>query len=373
MTWWSEFRDWFGAPWCLLLMLLVPLIWWRWWRQAGRASVRFSSLALLRGSRGSLRVRLRFLVPLLRSLVVVLLAVCLARPQAEDEQARVFSEGIAIQLLVDRSGSMRAMDFRIAGKPVDRLAAVKRVVREFVEGDGRELRGRGDDLIGMIVFAGFADSRCPLTLDHAYLLETLQQTEIVDVRREGREEDGTAIGEAIALAVEKFRDLDERQSRMEAARIKSRIMVLLTDGENNRGDISPERAAEMAAAFGIKIYTIGAGTKGMAPMPMIDLFGREQLIAQPVSIDEDALKEIAASTGGRYFRATDTDSLKEIYSQIDQLERVKLEEKRYAARRDLATAPVSLGKWRLPSLLLMALGLLVLEVLLANTVFRRVP
>lgn len=373
MTWWSDIRELFGAPWFLLLLLLLPAIWWRWWRRGSQASVRFSSLALLRGSRGSLRTRLRFLVPLLRSFVVVLLAVSLARPQAEDEQARIFSEGIAIQLLVDRSGSMMAMDFSISGKRVNRLDAVKRVVREFVEGDKDELRGRDDDLVGMIVFAGFADSRCPLTLDHAYLLDTLQQTEIVDARREGREEDGTAIGDAIALAVEKLRDLERRQSRMEAARIKSKIMVLLTDGENNRGEISPQQAAEMAAAFGIKIYTIGAGTKGMAPFPTVDMFGRERLVAQPVNIDEDTLKEIARTTGGQYFRATDTDSLKQIYTQIDQLERVKVEEKRYAARRDLATAPITLGKLRLPSLLLTAFGLLGLEVLLANTVFRRVP
>jgi len=369
----SGLWDAFGAPWFLLLLGLVPLIGWRWWTRSRHATIRFSSIAVLRRQGVGLRTRLRVLVPVLRSATVVLLVLCLARPQKDDEQARVFSEGIAVQLLVDRSGSMQARDFRIDGEPVDRLAAVKRVVHDFVVGDKDELKGRGDDLIGLIVFAGFADGRCPLTLDHGHLMETLNRTEIVDLRREGREEDGTAMGEAIALGVESLRDLDRRRNVMEARKIKSKIMVLLTDGMNNRGDISPDQAAEMAAALGMKIYTIGAGTKGTAPMPAVDPFGRTVLMPVQVDIDEDTLRKVAQTTGGQYFRATDTESLKQIYAQIDKLERTQVEEKRFRQRRELATASWSLGPVPLPSPLLAAFVLLGLEVLLANTVFRKVP
>jgi Ca-activated chloride channel family protein len=362
----------FEAPLFLVLAGLVPLVWWRWLRRSRHAALRFSSVAPVRRLGGTVRTRLRHSVPVMRSLAILLLAICLARPQAHDEQTRIFSEGIAIQLLVDRSGSMQAMDFTVNGEPVDRLTAVKGVVQDFVRGDDR-LEGRGDDLIGMIVFAGFADSRCPLTLDHAYLLDTLDETEIVDAQTEGRDEDGTAIGEAMALGVEKLRDMERRRSRLDADPVKGKIMVLLTDGENNRGDIAPRKAAQIAAAYDIRIYTIGAGTKGMAPVPALDFLGRRILRQVPVNIDEETLRDIASITGGQYFRATDTNSLREIYAEIDKLERTKIEEKRYRQTKELATAGVRLGPLPLPSPLLLVFIILGLEVLVANTVFRRIP
>jgi Ca-activated chloride channel family protein len=359
-------------PEMLALLVVVPLIWWRWLRRSQHAAMRFSSVDHLQRQGRTWRVRARHTIPLLRTLAVVLLVLCLARPQKGNEQTRISSKGIAIQLIVDRSSSMRALDFTLDGQRANRLAAVKRVVHDFVVGDGDELEGRPDDLIGMIVFAGYADSRCPLTLDHGYLRETLERTEIVQPE-EGRDEDGTAIGDAIALGVEKLRDLDRRRNLRDAGKVKSKIMVLLTDGRNNRGDVSPAKAAEIAAAFGIKIYTIGAGTKGLAPMPGVDLFGRETLFPVEVSIDEDTLRTVADVTGGQYFRATDTKSLREIYAEIDKLEKSKTEEKRYMQYSELATRALSLGPVTLPPLLLVVLGLLACEAILANTLFRKIP
>ncbi len=357
-------------PWMLCLLVLIVPIWWRWLRRAPHAAVRFSSITWLRAQGGSLRVLARLLLPLLRTLSVGLLVVCLARPQQPNQETRVLSEGIAIQMLVDRSSSMLAMDFRIEGEPVDRLEAVKKVVREFVLGSD-DLDGRPDDLVGMITFAGYADSKCPLTLDKAFLVETLDQTEIVSAK-EGREEDGTAIGDAIALAVERMRDLDRRRSENSAARIKAKIVILLTDGENNRGDFSPQQAAELAAKYDIKIYTVGAGTTGMAPMPMNTAFGRV-LRQVPVTIDEETLRQIADVTGGQYWRATDTDSLREIYAEIDAREKTETEEKRYFQYAELATERLQLGWITLPALLPIVAALLALEVLLMNTWLRKVP
>lgn len=357
-----------SAVWFLLLFVLAPLIWWRYWSRRRRTAIRFSSIRLARQPHGTWAVRGRYLVPGLRTAAIVLLIVCLARPQKGNEETRVFAEGAAIQLIVDRSGSMQAMDFHIDGKPVDRLAAVKKVVREFVFGD-QKLTGRPDDLIGLIVFGTFADSLCPLTLDHDHLIRALDSAQIARNNAEG----ATAIGDAIALGVERLRTLEQQRGYDDTLKIKSKIMILLTDGENTAGDIEPLQAAEMAAAFDLKIYTIGAGTQGMAPMPATDIFGRQVMQPMPVSIDEDTLREIARITKGQYFRATDTDSLQNVYARIDELEKTKIEEKRYMQYKELATAGVQLGPIRLPPLLLIVLILLVAEIVLANTRFRTVP
>ncbi len=358
-------------PWMLCLLALPITIWWRWIRRTPHAAVRFSSLAWLKQRGGSLRTRARHVIPLLRTLAVGLLVVCLARPQQPNQETRIFSEGIAIQMLVDRSSSMMAMDFTIDGRQVNRLEAVKRVFNDFVIGDG-DLDGRPDDLIGMISFAGFADSKCPLTLDHSFLLEALDQTEIV-TPEEGREEDGTAIGDAIALSVGRLAELDVRRNASSTSRIKSKIMILLTDGENNRGDFTPEKASTLAANKGIKIYTIGAGTTGFAPVPMRDPFGVTVMRPTRVSIDEATLKQIASITGGQYWRAKDTASLREIYAEIDELERTETEEKRYFQYAELATESVRGWGVTWPPILMVAAGLLALEVLLVNTRFRKVP
>ncbi len=355
-------------PWMLVLLGLLPLIWWRWVVRSPHAAVRFSTLGWLKQQGRGLRVRSRHVIPLLRTLAVGLLVVCVAGPRKGNEETRIYSEGIAIQLVVDRSSSMLAMDFTIEGRPVDRLAAVKKVIREFILGSD-ELDGRPDDLIGMVSFAGFADSNCPLTLDHAYLLETLEHVQIV----EERSEDGTAIGDAIAVAVERLRDLDRRKDVLEANRVKSKVIILLTDGENNVGDLLPHKAAEMAKAFDIKIHTIGAGTTGTALIPVVDVFGLKRMHPQPVTVDEETLKRVASITDGRFWRATDTNSLREIYADIDKLEKTETEEKRYMQYSEMATEPVEWGGWRWPALLSVVFGLLAAEVLVANTVLRKVP
>ena len=357
-----------GAPWMLVLLGLLPLIWWRWWRKAPHSAVRFSSIDWLKRHGRSYRTKTRNALPLLRTLSAGLLVVCLARPQKGNEETRIFSEGIAIQMVVDRSSSMQAMDFTLHGKRADRLTVVKDVFRNFVAGDG-DLEGRPDDLIGMVSFARYADSSCPLTLDHSFLVQTLDDVHIA----EERSEDGTAIGDGVALAVERLRDLDRRRDVVEANRVKGKIIILLTDGSNNAGDISPVKAAELAQEYGIKIYAIAAGTTGMAPVPVRDPFGGVTLQSYPVTVDEGTLKQMAGITGGRFWRATDTESLKEIYADIDQLEKTKTEEKRYMQFAELATERLRLGALSLPPLMAIVFSLLILEILLANTALRKVP
>ncbi len=360
-----------GSAWFLLLLVLVPLIWWQPLSRHRRPALLFSSIQPITRLASTWAVSARHLVPLLRTIAVVLLIVCLARPQKGNEQTRIFAEGVAIQLLVDRSGSMQAMDFHIGGKPVDRLTAVKKVAREFVLGreDRDDLAGRPDDLIGLIVFGTFADSLCPLTLDHDHLVKTLDSTQVATTNAEA----ATAIGDALALSVERLRLIEQQRDLDDTRKIKSKIVILLTDGENTAGDFEPLQAAEMAAAFGIKVYTIGVGTKGMAPMPSTDIFGRRAMRAMPVNIDEDTLREIAEATGGQYFRATDTNSLQEIYATINELEKTKIEERRYMQYKELATASVDVGFLALPPLLLIVLIFLALEIVLSNTRFRRIP
>ncbi len=365
-----EFQE--NSRWALLLLLLVPVIWWRAYLHNRPTAIRFSSVAPLVRLPRTWRTRARWLLPALRTAALILLIVAVARPRKGNEQARVRAEGIAIQLLVDRSGSMQALDFKLNGKRVNRLTAVQNVARDFVKGSG-SLAGRPDDLIGMISFARYADSKCPLTLDHDFLLEALSKTEIVDPRR-AQDEDGTAIGDAIALGVEQMRALDEQRRSRGGPTVKSRVMILLTDGENNAGDIDPRQAAQMAATFETKIYTIGVGTRGLAEVPMIDPFsGRTVLRSTQVRIDEDALRRIAAATGGRYFRATDTDSLRDIYAEIDKMEKEETVEKRFYQYKELATQPLRVGPLSFPPLLVGVFVLLALEMVLANTWLRRVP
>jgi Ca-activated chloride channel family protein len=371
----------FARPMFLTLLALLPLIWWRWSRPGRRAAVRFSTLAPLRDAGCSWAVRARHIVPVLRSLTLMLLIVCLARPQKGNEETRIVSEGIAIQLLVDRSSSMLAEDFTLDEKRVNRLEAVKSVATKFVLGDKKsDLPGRPDDLVGMITFAGYADSLCPLTLDHAYLADTLSRTQCVQPG-DRNQEDGTAIGDALALAVLRMRDLTRDREAMQANRVKSKVLVLLTDGEQTRGNFSPQQGAELARAEDIKVYTIGVGTRGRAPAPQIDPWtGRVVMGRVITNIDEATLRDIAERTGGEYFRATDAESLRNIYARIDELEKTETEEKRYLQKAELATDAVTfalpgLPRWlrTTPPLLLVVLGMLTLEVILAHTRFRRMP
>lgn len=345
----------------LLLLPLALLPWWRFFDGRMRGTIRYSATDLLAACTGGIWQRFRMVPTLLRTLAIATLVVCLARPGKADEQTRVFVEGVAIQMLVDRSSSMQALDFTLAGRPVDRLTAVKSVGRDFIEG-GDGLTGRPDDLIGLITFAGYADSLCPLTLDHDHVLQVLNSVRLA----ERQDEDGTAIGDAIALAVERLRDLEGRKE------IKSRIMILLTDGENTAGDLDPEVAAEIAKTYGIKIYTIGVGTRGFAKIP-VQFMGRTVLRDVPVNIDEDTLRAVARATGGEYFRATDTDSLVKIYETIDSLEKTRTEQRRYRQFDDFATDRFRLAGLTMPPLLVVPLVLLGLDLLLAGTRLRRLP
>lgn len=350
----------FSSPsgWFLLLLLLVPAL--AWWRRRRRIAVAFASTERARAVGATWAVRLRAIVPALRVTALVLLVVCLARPQKLDERTRVFTEGIAIELLIDRSGSMEAEDFRLRGRRVTRLAAVKDVVQRFVRG-GDGLPGRGNDLVGLIVFGTYADSACPLTLDHDHVVRAVQETRIPRIEAEK----ATAIGDALALGVERMRGLEERRHLDTDRRIRSKVMILLTDGENTAGNIDPMTAAEMAAAFDIRVYTIGAGTEGGA-IPAGPLGLR-----RPVGIDEQTLREIAAATGGQYFRATDSASLERIYAQIDALERTGIEQQRFRDYQEYSVQALPFAGVTLPPLLAVVLGLLLLETVLAHTRFRR--
>ena len=336
------FRD----PWLLLLAILAPLV----FVAASRvgSAVSFSSLSLLdRGGR-TWRVRLAKAPALLMSLTVVFLAVASAGPRTPDAETRIHREGIGIMAVVDRSGSMHARDLVRDDTSVDRLAVVKDVFREFV-GGGRSTRGRPDDQIGLIAFAGYADSLCPLTNDHGNLLTMVDDLEIV----RQRDEDGTALGDALALAVERLR-------RTQA---KSKVVILLTDGVNNAGEVAPDQAAALAQQHEIKVYCIGAGTEGVAPFPTIDPFsGRTRLQPIRVEIDEKTLRNVAETTGGRYFRATDKDQLADIYAEIDKLEKTKTDEIRYLQYTE------HYG-W----FVLAALGLAGLAAIFNGTLFRTLP
>ena len=357
------------SVWLMLLVLALPVIWWQQRDGRRRGALAFSSIGPLAAAGGSWAVSLHRVVPALRTAAIILLIICVARPQKPNEQTRVLTEGIAIQLVVDRSGSMLAEDFELDKRRASRLAVVKGVVQDFV-GGGDLLQGRPDDLIGLITFATFADSLTPLTLDHDFLLRAVAATEVSP----SNEDRATAIGDAIALGVERMAGLDQRDSGA-GPRIKSKILVLLTDGESNAGDIDPITAAKMAAAFDIKIYAIGAGTDAaFAPVPTTDPFtGRTVLRNIPVSIDEETLREIAAITSGRYFRATDRESLEQVYAQIDELERTSIEQKRYTDFKEIAVESVRLGGVTLPPLLSVVVVLLGTGLLLSNTRFRRIP
>lgn len=344
--------DWVLWPepwvWALLLVLLVPLLWLLWLRPSWRPVIRFSSLAELRSAGGSARRRLRLILPVLRTAALVCLIVAVARPQRPDESSTIFAEGIAIQMVVDASSSMRDIDLSPSGRDMTRLDMVKEVFRKFVKGDEEsDLLGRPNDLIGMIRFARYADAVCPLTLDHANLLGVLGQTHIV--RRQ--DEDGTAVGDGLALAVERLKDLKRTTGSGGQLTITSRVVILLTDGENNCGMVTPEQAGELAATYGIKVYTILAGTGRLAGAFRFRL-----------PVDDRALRHIAEVTGGKHFRARDQESLEEIYAEIDELERTKVEEKRYTHWGELA-------QWWLVA----AFVCLGLQTLLDATWLRKIP
>jgi Ca-activated chloride channel family protein len=326
-----------ASPWLLALLALLPLAWPSWHARA--AAVRFPTLAELRAVSPHGAGRRRIVLGVLRAIALGLLALALSRPQAGSASTRVHREGVDVVLAVDVSGSMLAEDFMLEGKRANRLDVVKAAVREFVA-------ARPEDRVGLVLFAARPYTQCPLTLDHGWLLQNLERARI------GMIEDGTAIGSALATAVDRLR----------ASRAKGRFVVLLTDGQQNAGRITPRTAAEAAAALGVRVYTVGAGTRGVAPYPAQDPFGNRIYRPMRVDIDEGALRQIATTTGGRYFRATDTTKLREVYAEIDRSEKTPFEAPQYLDFEELY-----------PWLVWPALGLVLLEIGLGETVLRKLP
>ncbi len=299
------------------------------------ATVRYSDIRIVSRAAASSRQRYRFILVILRVLAVALFVVAFARPRSGTEIRQVTSEGVDIMMCLDVSSSMQAEDF----KPHNRLYVAKEELKKFVN-------KRVNDRIGLIVFARYSFTQCPLTVDYGVLLRFVDQIDF------GIIEDGTAIGMAIANGVNRLRE----------SKAKSKIMILLTDGDNNAGEIDPLTAANLAKAFDIKIYTIGAGKPGNAMYPYQDPIFGKRYVYQPTRIDEETLKKIAAETDGKYFRARSGDELEEIYDRIDEMEKTEIKVSAHMQYKELFYYFVYAG-----------LLLLVLEMILANTCFRKLP
>ncbi len=329
----------FAQPWFLLLLLLLPLFAWLKGRHGYQPAFLYSSLQLVKGITALTPSRAGQFLARVRWLIFALLIIALARPQMGQGEAKVTASGIDIVIVLDLSGTMASEDFELRGERVNRLVIAKDVLRQFIQ-------KRPSDRIGLVAFAGRPYLAAPLTLDHDFLLQNL------DRLRLGMIEDRTAIGSALATAVNRLRDVPS----------KSKIVVLMTDGQNNAGDIPPLTAAEAAHALRIKVYTIGVGTRGEAPIPVTDAFGNKGYRNIPVDIDEDLLREIARQTGGNYYRADSSATLRGIYREINQLEKTEAAVKKHQHYEEL------FAWFALPGL-----TLLLLEVILANTVWRKLP
>jgi len=325
----------FAYPYAFLLAVLIVPVAYLALRGRRERSVGYSSLDLLLRAGLEASAWKRFGRVALRAVVLMLVVATIARPQTGQSEYSTHTEGVDILLVLDTSGSMQAQDF----KPKNRLHVAKEVVKEFV---GK----REHDRIGLVVFAAQAVTQCPLTLDYPVLNRLIDEVDI------GMLEDGTAIGVALATAV----------NRMKNSEAESRVVVLLTDGQNNTGTIDPTTAAKVAAAMGIKVYTIGVGTKGRAPMPVNDPIFGKRLVSVEVNLDEEMLTKIAELTDGHYFRATDREELIEIYDQIDEMEKTRIESETYVSYTDRY-------RW----LLLPALGLFIMELFLSQTILRELP
>lgn len=327
----------FQNPLFLLGLLAIPFLVWDYFHKNRRrkASIRFPSLAIIKRVPESWAYRARHILLVLRLLTLSLLCVALARPQYGEAIEDVTTQGVDIMLVLDISSSMKTMDFR----PQNRLFVAKKTIESFI-------LGRNHDRIGLVVFSGQSFTQCPLTLDYGILIQFLRRTDF------GLVEDGTAIGTAILNAT----------NRLRASNAKSRVMVLLTDGANNAGEVDPVTAAKAAKALGIKVYTIGVGKEGDQPMEVEDpLFGK-RIVSVPTKIDEPMMRAIANMTGAKYFRAQNPKGLDEIYKNIDKLEKTEIKSTSYYRYHELFR-----------NLLLAALAFLLLEIALANTRFMKIP
>ncbi len=308
-------------------------------RQNRVPALRFSSGDLVSSLAVTWKIRFARLPFYFRLVAIILFILALAGPRSVLEEVKHEMEGIDIVLAIDGSGSMAAEDFTLKGRRYNRLEVVKDVVKEFID-------ARSSDRLGLVAFGGLAYTVSPLTTDYTWLKTNLDRVTL------NMMEDGTAIGSAISASL----------SRLAKSEAKSKLIILLTDGVNNRGKVDPLSSAKAAKALGVKIYTIGAGTNGTAPFPIQDIWGRQGYQNIQVEIDEQTLKTIADTTGGRYFRATDTDSLRQIYKEIDRLEKTKIEETGYREYKEL------FGYFLVAGLLLL-FSALVLE----NTLLLRLP
>ena len=328
----------FADPYYLILLLLLPLMVWWYWRGRLRntAKIMYSDIRLLKQVKPSLKQRLRPALFVIRLVAVALIVLALARPQSSHKEEEITTEGIDIVLTMDVSTSMLAEDFR----PKNRIEAAKMVAKEFI-------KGRKNDRIGLVVFAGESFTQCPLTLDYGVLYHILDNMKVAD-----QNWDGTAIGMGLATAINRLKD----------SKAKSKVIILLTDGRNNRGQIDPITAARMAKALDIRVYTIGTGTRGTAMYPIDDPIWGRRYVPMRVDIDEDLLKQVAKITGGKYFRATDTEKLRQIYKEIGEMEKTKIEVKEYTRYQEYFVYFLSFG-----------LLLLVLELVLGNTYFKTIP
>jgi Ca-activated chloride channel homolog len=330
----------FQHPWWLLALALLPIAAWLRGRSGARAAFLYSSTALVKGLDRSIRSRAGSFLAALRWAALSLFIVALARPQKTESETTVRASGVDIVIAIDLSGSMESEDFVVNRQPVNRLFIAKDTVKQFIS-------KRPSDRIGLVAFAGRAYIAAPLTLDHDFLLANLQRLELHTI------EDGTAIGAGLSAASNRLRDLKS----------KSKIVILMTDGQNNAGKIPPLTAAEAAKALGIKVYTIGVGIRGEARMPMVDQFtGRKFYRRVPVDIDEATLTAMAEKTGGKYYRADSSETLRRVYAEIDQLEKTEVALKKYVRRHERFWIPAAIG-----------LVLLLIEVVLANTIWRRLP
>ncbi len=329
----------FANPWFLMLLPVLLMLAWLRGRYGGESAFLYSSVQLVKGITGITRSKAGAILPKMRWLALALLIIGLARPQLGEGHAKVTASGIDIVVALDLSSSMASEDFELQGQRANRLDVAKDVLEKFV-------LKRENDRIGLVAFAGRAYIAAPLTLDHDFFLNNLERLDI------GSIEDRTAIGSALTASLNRLKDVPS----------KSKIVILMTDGQNNAGQVPPLTAAEAAQALGVKVYTIGVGTHGVAPYPQTDMFGRKVYVSVKVDIDEDTLKQIAAKTGGKYYRADSSDTLRKVYAEIDRLEKTEVTIKKFQRYTDVFDYAVVPG-----------LFLLLLEIILSHTVWRKLP
>jgi len=359
------------SPWVLLLFLVLPIMAFMCLRRKRTAAIKFPSLMDMKNCHLSWRIRFRPLLLIARLICIALLIVALARPRKGTVLSEISTEGVAIEVVADRSGSMQTeMDYY--GQKLNRLEVVKKVLSDFIGGNNKKLTGRSNDLVGLVTFARYADTICPLVLSHNVLLEFLKNTQLVRLRTE----DGTAIGDAIALAAARLKEAeDELQKRKEQLiqagekklarqdngfEIKSKVIILLTDGINNAGQRDPLQAAELAKEWGIKIYTIGIGSDQAYTTIQTPLGSYKMPTSQ--NLDERLLEAIAEKTGGFYGRADSTKTLEKIIERINKLEKTEVKAIQYTQYAEL------FGPWTLTALVILAC-----EMLASCTIFRKIP